>query len=167
MWGLTGTPALESSWTVHTMASLLRVFTAPESDLDARRFLDASVRSNSWNAASLSVTQRVHVISQTRNERVLYLAQKNQLHGEASVQHRRRLLALCTHFCGDGAGSAATDAGQEVTTRQSDSTVRVLGKKNIAYSSKKEFFHQNLHAFSDIRLPLHSYNSILCDSAKF
>ena len=61
------------------------------------------MRSNSWNADSLTVTQKVHVISQTRNERVLYLAQKNQLQGdrEGSVHHRRRLLALCTYFGGD------------------------------------------------------------------
>ena len=103
MWGLTGTPALVSAATVSDMASLLHTFSDPQSNDDAQKFLDVCLRSNSWNVESISKTEKVYVVSQTRNERALYLAEKNNLQFGESNYHRRRLLALCTYFGGEDA----------------------------------------------------------------
>ena len=78
-WGLTGTPALASASTVSDMASLLHIFSDPQSNNDAQKFLDVCVRSNSWNVGMVSVTQKVQIVAQTRMERALYLAEKNNL----------------------------------------------------------------------------------------
>ena len=107
-------PALESAADVSDMASLLHVFSDPDNNSDAQRFLDLAVRSNSWQVGALSTTENIHHISQTRKERALYLSQKNQMNLGDAARHRWRLLALCSHFSGDeGAADAETAVGNE------------------------------------------------------
>jgi len=121
-WGLTGTPLLSSSQAVSDMASLLRVFIAPDEDAEAERWLDTWVRSNTWDKSSIPLEERWVTVRLSAPERALYLSQKNILQGARNAegqmaQHaEERLLMLCTHFDPDNWQSE--DAGNAVLTTQ-------------------------------------------------
>ena len=116
------------------MASLLHIFSDPQSNNDAQKFLDVCVRSNSWNVGMVSVTQKVQIVAQTRMERALYLAEKNNL-GHLSTIHQRRLLALCTHFGGE---DAAADLDAAVGSELDRKKAAVAKYERLLREAKEE-----------------------------
>lgn len=121
MWGLTGTPLLSSSRAVADMASLLRIFIPPGDEAEAQRWLDAWVRSNTWDKSSIEVEEHWVLVHLTPPERALYLSQRQVLNGaraEDGVNTRHaeeRLLQLCTHFDPDNWQSESAGNAVKVT----------------------------------------------------
>ncbi|CAE8621262.1 unnamed protein product [Polarella glacialis] len=82
------------------MASLLHISIPPKSSSEAQHFLDEWVRSSSWDTSTVPMESRVIQVRHTRQERLLYLHQRNLVvnRGRGNKEAEEHLLQLCSHF---------------------------------------------------------------------
>eukprot|EP00929_Paragymnodinium_shiwhaense_P084084 TRINITY_DN44939_c0_g3_i2.p1 TRINITY_DN44939_c0_g3~~TRINITY_DN44939_c0_g3_i2.p1 ORF type:complete len:2055 (+),score=608.43 TRINITY_DN44939_c0_g3_i2:86-6250(+) len=99
-WGLTATPRLGSAKDISDMASLLHISIPPHNSREAQHFLDEWVRSSTWDTNTIPMENRVIEVRHTKQERLLYMHQKNAVavNGRINMQAEEHLLQLCSHY---------------------------------------------------------------------
>jgi len=135
-WGLSGTPPLESVDSVQKIANFLHL-SVSASVRETQHFINEWVRSNTWDKKSVELKNIEIQVTHTKDERSLYLLQKNLLANQASgVKMEERLLQLCTYFNPDGK-KEDTSAEAAVLRAQNDLKAKVERFTKLLTEKKK------------------------------
>jgi len=108
------------------MASLLHISIPPQSFQEAEHFLTEWVRSSTWDTSTVPLESRIVPVYHTKQERLLYLHQRNSVNPEGGGRTNRsaeeHLLQLCSHFSesGDLAEEDVVNPTTAVVKRRTD-----------------------------------------------
>eukprot|EP00746_Dinoflagellata_sp_MGD_P127724 gnl/MRDRNA2_/MRDRNA2_62227_c0_seq1.p1 gnl/MRDRNA2_/MRDRNA2_62227_c0~~gnl/MRDRNA2_/MRDRNA2_62227_c0_seq1.p1 ORF type:complete len:1902 (+),score=464.19 gnl/MRDRNA2_/MRDRNA2_62227_c0_seq1:92-5797(+) len=144
-WGLTATPRLGNAADISDMASLLHISIPSQDYVEAQHFIDEWVRSSTWDTSTVPLENRVVYVQHTKQERLLYLHQKNQVlnrTGGSVAAGEEMLLKLCTHYSPNGDLEDLQDAESAtaaVCRRQSELHDQLEEKKQLLKAAEDEF----------------------------
>lgn len=144
-WGLTATPRLGKASDVADMASLLHISIPAHDVTEAQHFIDEWVRSSTWDTSTVPLENRIIHVQHTKQERLLYLHQRNQVinrTGGSTAHQEEMLLKLCSHYSPTGDLEDVGDvegAQAAVCRRQSELHDQLEEKKALLEAYEKEF----------------------------